>query len=293
MCIQVSLKRCCLQGQREKAPARRPKHPERRRYLQAANTILSQASITSIFLSVPGLCNCRICSFARLTNIMLLQHKTALNAKRVVLASGSKQRRELLSNMGVKFEILVSRFDEKLPKDRFPSGAEYALETARHKALDVAAMVSEQQQQQHGPPVDLIISADTVVEADGVILEKPDDEEHAFQMISSLSGRDHQVHTGVSLVLPGEPDPSTGQPPFVRSFSVTTDVTFAKLSPETIRAYVASGEPFGKAGSYGIQGPAGSFVVGLRGCFYNVVGFPLHRFCAEVLALVEEGRLKL
>ncbi|GIL78144.1 hypothetical protein Vretimale_7515 [Volvox reticuliferus] len=232
---------------------------------------------------------------------MLLQHKIALNAKRVVLASGSPQRRELLSNIGMKFEVLVSRFDEKLPKDRFPSGAEYALETARHKALDVAAMVEEQRQQQdlegqgHPThiPVDLIISADTVVEADGVILEKPDDEEHAFQMISTLSGRDHQVHTGVSLVLPGVPDPSTGKPPYVRSFFVTTDVTFAHLSPDTIRAYVASGHPFGKAGAYGIQGPAGSFVVGLKGCFYNVVGFPLHRFCAEVLALIEEGRLKL
>ncbi|EFJ40081.1 hypothetical protein VOLCADRAFT_69999 [Volvox carteri f. nagariensis] len=205
---------------------------------------------------------------------MLLQHKTALNAKRIVLASGSPQRKDLLTNMGVKFEVIASRFDEKLPKDRFPSGAEYALETARHKALDVAAMGK---QMQNPPLVDLIISADTVVEADGVILEKPDDEEHAVRLISSLSGRDHQVHTGVSLVLPGEPDPATGQPPFIRSFFVTTDVTFAQLSSETIQAYVASGEPFGKAGAYGIQGLAGSFVVGLRGCFYNVVGFPVHR----------------
>ncbi|KXZ42540.1 hypothetical protein GPECTOR_137g647 [Gonium pectorale] len=132
-----------------------------------------------------------------------------------------------------------------------------------------------------------------VVEAGGEILEKPDDAEHAFRMISSLSGRRHHVHTGVVLVLPGEPDPSTGVPPLVRAFTSTTAVTFDTLSDEAIRAYVATGEPYGKAGSYGIQGAAGAFVTGIEGCFFNVVGFPLHRFCSELMSLIEEGRLKL
>ncbi|KAG2445016.1 hypothetical protein HYH02_008884 [Chlamydomonas schloesseri] len=216
---------------------------------------------------------------------MILQHTQALNSKRIILASGSPRRRELLGNIGLKFEVLVSSFDEKLPKDRFPGGGEYALETARHKALDVAGLVSE--------PVDLIISADTVVESNGVILEKPDDDEHAFAMISSLSGREHQVHTGVVLVLPQEADPATGSPPLIRSFVTTTHVTFDSLPEEAIRAYIATGEPFGKAGSYGIQGAAGAFVSGLRGCYFNVVGFPLHRFCSEISALIKEGKLKL
>ncbi|PNH09971.1 Maf-like protein [Tetrabaena socialis] len=89
------------------------------------------------------------------------------------------------------------------------------------------------------------------------------------------------------------PHPSTGRPPLVRSFASTTLVTFDCLPPEAIQAYVESGEPFGKAGSYGIQGAAGAFVVGLQGCYFNVMGFPLHRFCAELAALIAEGRLQL
>lgn len=225
---------------------------------------------------------------------MLLHHVPALAQKRIILASGSPRRRELLSGIGLKFEVLVSSFDEKLPKDRFPNAAAYALETARHKALDVMQVAAVGQGGQAAPQVDLVISADTVVEGPGgVILEKPDDEAHAFQMISSLSGKQHAVHTGVVLVLPQEADPATGQPPFVRAFSSTTAVRFDTLSEEAIRTYVATGEPFGKAGSYGIQGAAGSFVVGIEGCYFNVVGFPIHHFCKEVLALIEEGKIKL
>ncbi len=80
-----------------------------------------------------------------------------------------------------------------------------------------------------------------------------------------------------------------GVPPLVASFSETTHVQFASLSPETIAAYIATGEPFGKAGAYGIQGVAGSFVEGIQGCFYNVVGFPLHRFSSEVVRLIDAG----
>ena len=79
--------------------------------------------------------------------------------------------------------------------------------------------------------------------------------------------------------------------PLVRSFAETTHVQFAALSPELIRAYVATGEPFGKAGAYGIQGVAGSFVSRVEGCYYNVVGLPLHRVAAEVARLIDEGKL--
>ncbi|KAG2495953.1 hypothetical protein HYH03_005883 [Edaphochlamys debaryana] len=228
---------------------------------------------------------------------MILQHVPALNAKRIILASASPRRRELLGNIGLKFEVMVSTFEETLPKHRFSYGGEYALETARHKALDVAAMCAQPGPGEVGgaPPraVDMIISADTVVEANGEILEKPDDAEHAFRMISSLSGKEHQVHTGVVLLLPGVADPATGSPPLIRTFVATTDVTFDSLPDEAIRAYIATGEPYGKAGSYGIQGAAGAFVVGLKGCYHTVMGFPLHRFTKEVAALIEEGLLKL
>lgn len=86
-------------------------------------------------------------------------------------------------------------------------------------------------------------------------------------------------------------DPALGVSPRAVSFSETTQVEFAALSPELIRAYVATGEPFGKAGAYGIQGVGGSFVKGIHGCYYNVMGLPLHRFAAEVVSLIESNAL--
>ncbi len=87
------------------------------------------------------------------------------------------------------------------------------------------------------------------------------------------------------------PDPALGVSPRVISFSETTQVEFASLSPELIRTYIATGEPFGKAGAYGIQGVGGSFVKGINGCYYNVMGLPLHRFAAEVASLLESEAL--
>lgn len=103
-------------------------------------------------------------------------------------------------------------------------------------------------------------------------------------MLLRLSGTRHCVHTGVALVFPrAKRTPVT--------FSETTHVTFAKLSPQTIQAYIATGEPFGKAGAYGIQGVAGSFVAGIEGCFFNVVGLPLHRLCSALVPLIEDDVL--
>jgi predicted house-cleaning NTP pyrophosphatase (Maf/HAM1 superfamily) len=126
-------------------------------------------------------------------------------------------------------QVVVSSFEETLPKaDYEPAG--YAEATARHKALDVAGLL--------GPRgYDLVIGADTVVEAQGQVLEKPLDAEDAFKMLSILSGGTHFVHTGVALVVPGQPEEAVQ----VRSFSVTTEVVFDELNLETIQAYIASG----------------------------------------------------
>lgn len=113
---------------------------------------------------------------------MLLRHVGGLSKARIVLASGSPRRRELLGSMGLKFEVCVSTFEETLPHDRFPKADAYAVETARHKAMDVAHIL-ELQRREGDAPVDLIISADTVVEAGGRILEKPDDAAHAKMML--------------------------------------------------------------------------------------------------------------
>jgi septum formation protein len=176
---------------------------------------------------------------------------------------------------------------------------------------------------------DLVVSADTVVESPlGEILEKPEagPEAHAA-MLRSLSGAAHRVHTGVALVLPSpgreaaarlsrelaatpapaseedEPEPAPGSTGpclkhtvltpegwLVRTFAVTTRVRFAPLSDEAIRAYVASGQGDGKAGGYGIQNSASSFVSELVGDYFSVVGFPLHAFSVELAELIE-GRL--
>lgn len=92
-------------------------------------------------------------------------------------------------------------------------------------------------------------------------------------------------------MLPRQVDPASGEPPLVRKFACTTYVKFADLPDSLIQAYVDSGEPFGKAGSYGIQGLAGSFVEGIEGCYFNVMGFPVHRFTWEVSRLLEDGCL--
>ena len=182
----------------------------------------------------------------------------------------------------VPFEVLVSDFDEKLDKASFSGGAAYAAATAREKALAVARGA--------GASAHLVIGADTVVECAeaGGILEKPAGAAGAQAMLEALSGREHAVHTGVALVLPQRPG-GLEEP---RNFAASTAVRFAELSPETVKAYVDTGDPMDKAGGYGIQGIAGSFVSGIDGCFYNVVGFPMNAFAVELAKLLDEGALE-
>ncbi|KAI5056118.1 hypothetical protein GOP47_0029639 [Adiantum capillus-veneris] len=110
-------------------------------------------------------------------------------------------------------------------------------------------------------------------------------------MLSRLSGRQHRVFTGVSLIFPSVCDPGLGKPPLVRTFWEETKVDFGHLEREVIEAYVKSREPMDKAGAYGIQGIGGSFVKSVTGCFYNVVGFPLYRFAVELDGLIKKGAI--
>lgn len=244
--------------------------------------------------------------------MVLLEHLPVLSRTRVVLASASPRRAELLKQVGVTtFDVRPSTFEETLDKGAFPSGAAYAVATARAKAAEVAAAVRAGMAAATSPA--LVIAADTVVQApDGTILEKPDDDAHAVRMLTSLAGGTHAVHTGCALVVlpapPPPPPPTAGgggggggggegeDPPptpraTFREFSETTAVTFAPLSPSEVAAYVATGEARGKAGAYGIQGAAGVWVSRLDGCYFNVVGLPLHALGREVAALVEAGVL--
>ncbi len=214
---------------------------------------------------------------------MILEHVAFLNTRRLVLASQSPRRRAILAQLGLtNFAVRPSAFAEDLDKSAFAGRPqEYAVATAVAKAADVWAGGGGGQDD---ADADLVIAADTIVVLDDQILEKPRDAADAVRILTALSGRQHHVVTGCALCWrqqkhEGHADVATIA---THKFWVQAAVTFAELSESEIAAYVATGEPMGKAGAYGIQGIGGAFVERIQGDFYNVMGFPLHRFCAEM-----------
>ena len=178
---------------------------------------------------------------------------------KVILASKSPRRRELLSalgkKMGFEFEIITEEVDESVEDGISPENAVRILAERKGRAVANREGLSDA----------LVISSDTLVELDGEALGKPSDEADALRMLTALSGRGHFVRTGVAVHYKGQ----------VRSGIASTEVVFLPLSEEDIRAYVESGEPMDKAGAYGIQGGAGRFVKEYRGDFDTVVGLSL------------------
>ena len=181
--------------------------------------------------------------------------------KKVVLASQSPRRQELIKLIFDSVEILPADCDETLPEG---IGAREAVEYLSKIKNDASSKLTEKE--------NLIISADTVVAVDDEILGKPVDKEDARRMISLLSGKVHQVYTGVTLSLNGK----------TKTFSEKTDVEFFDLTEDEIEEYINSSEPYDKAGAYGIQGKAGLLVKGINGDYYNVVGFPIARLKREI-----------
>ncbi|MGA2630711.1 MAG: Maf family protein [Terriglobia bacterium] len=175
---------------------------------------------------------------------------------RLILASASPRRRELLACAGFEFEVRASRTDEIPQPGELPES--FARRAARDKALAVAA--SEL-------PGILVLGADTIVVAGDEILGKPADPADVTRMLRRLSGITHRVITGVCVVRsPQQVEALTHE---------TTTVTFRSLDEAEIAAYVASGESMDKAGAYGIQGLASKFVTRVEGCYFNVVGLPV------------------
>lgn len=179
------------------------------------------------------------------------------------MASASPRRAQLLSQVGIHFEVDPSSIEETFPDKMSPS--EVVQQLARHKAEDVA--------KRH--PGQFLIAADTVVCLHDKILGKPDNEEQAAEYLHKLSGQTHDVFSGVHAGITN----SAGKFSSEISFFERTKVTFTALSELEIEQYIKYGQPFDKAGSYGIQDDLGSlFVEKIDGDYYNVVGFPLHRF---------------
>lgn len=175
----------------------------------------------------------------------------------IILASNSPRRRELLAQIGIRdFQILSPDVDETVEPGLSPARMVEPL--SLRKAQAAAGRAGAE---------DLILAADTVVALDGRVLGKPRDQEDAFAMLSALSGREHRVYTGVTVLRGGQ----------AATEHEETAVAFRALSPEEIRDYIATGEPMDKAGAYGIQGVGALLVQGIRGDYCNVVGLPLFR----------------
>lgn len=185
----------------------------------------------------------------------------------LILASGSPRRAELLTQAGIAFRVIVSDADEIAVSDMPP--AEVAMHNARAKACAVAGTLDYEA---------TIIGADTIVVLDGHIFGKPTDAEDAARMLHELSGRTHQVITGVCIAKAcADRHGSPAQRCSSQTFAEVTDVTFRNLATEEIVAYVATGEPLDKAGAYGIQGKGGQLVDHIDGDYDNVVGLPVAR----------------
>ncbi len=173
----------------------------------------------------------------------------------LILASASPRRREILTEAGLKFTVKPSPYEEEF-FDRL-SPEVLALTLSAHKAAPVA----------RDHPEAVVLAADTMVVLDDVVMGKPENEAHATQMLSALSGHTHMVVTGFTVQCEAE-----GK---TVSQAVSTSVKFKDLTQEEIAAYVATGEPLDKAGAYGIQGKGTSLVEGIEGDYLNVVGLPL------------------
>lgn len=172
---------------------------------------------------------------------------------KIILASASPRRKELLSRAEVKFDICIKSVDETVPAGMNP--AEGAEHTAAVKAMAVSFINNDA----------IVIGADTIVVLGDEVLGKPKDKEDAVRMLKMLSGREHEVITGVCLAYGGK----------YETFHCVSKVRFFPLTDEEIRRYVLSGEPLDKAGAYGIQGKGMMLVESIEGDFYNIVGLPV------------------
>ncbi len=189
---------------------------------------------------------------ALIAKVLCFHYKSTM----LVLASASPRRQELLRNAGIPFRALAANVPE-VPRPGEPP-LDYAQRLARAKARAVARQLTS-------GPGNWVLGADTIVVVDGHILEKPADAADAARMLRLLSGRTHQVTTGVCLLGEG----------FEDTRAETTEVTFDRLREDEITMYVAHGEPMDKAGAYAIQGIASRWICRLDGCYFNVVGLPV------------------
>ena len=185
---------------------------------------------------------------------------------KLILASSSPRRAEILANAGLPFSVLSSAVDESPYPGEAPAALVQRLANAKADLVTARAV---------GPAI--VLAADTVVVIDDEILGKPSSSEDARRMLQQLSGRTHSVLTGVALVR--LPDGER------RQFTESTLVHFRPITEEELSSYLATPEPYDKAGAYAIQGQAGRYIPRIEGCYFNVVGLPLSRVLTELKTL--------
>jgi septum formation protein len=196
--------------------------------------------------------------------MMILKDK--LSQFRIILASQSPRRQELLSDLGVSFDVVVRDFDESFPDGL--SGEQIARYVSESKARSFRNAISDNE---------IVITADTIVWCNGIVLGKPVNQDDAIRMISLISGNTHEVITAVTLI-------STGK---MVTFSDSTIVRFDEMNPEDIKYYVEKFKPYDKAGAYGIQEWIG--IIGcshIEGSYFNVVGLPVQMLYRELIKFV-------
>ncbi|KOC62799.1 N-acetylserotonin O-methyltransferase-like protein [Habropoda laboriosa] len=186
---------------------------------------------------------------------MLEQTMQTLTMSRVILASGSPRRYELIKSLGINVEVVPSTYDENLDRSKYKNIGEYVQDLAKYKVQEVYERLK-----------------DTMVALGDTMYGKPKNNSHAFEILSSLANKEHTVYTGVCLKTPEREV----------KFYESTIVKFGDISKEQIQAYVKSGEPLDKAGAYGIQGVGGCLVEKVYGDFYTVMGMPLYSLAKQL-----------
>ena len=195
---------------------------------------------------------------------------------RIILASASPRRKELLRQIGLEFEIQVSQVEEVITQTQPGKVVE---ELSSQKARAVVDTLDEEEYKEGV----LVIGADTVVAADGEILGKPKDESEAVKMLHFLSGRSHEVFTGVTLFYKKQ-----GRERIIKSFHERTAVVFYPMGDDEIAEYVATRDCMDKAGAYGIQGFCARYIKGIEGDYNNVVGLPVGRLYQEAKEVLNQ-----
>lgn len=198
-----------------------------------------------------------------------------------ILASGSPRRKEILAQAGISFRVIEPDCEEV---SSYSEPEKIVGELSRLKCLDVADKIISGKSGGYSPkgePI-FVIGADTMVSVDGEIMGKPQNKDHAYEMINKLQGRDHTVNTGVSIAKIVYDGAGGHKTEAVKTFVERSTVSVVPMADSEIYDYISGSEPYDKAGGYAVQGLFARYIKGISGDFYNIVGFPVCRFLMEI-----------